>query len=412
MLTERRQCSMFYESDIPHIRRARYARRFVAAAVALTLLVACSAPVETGGRHERTLATIESLEFTEPMPRNAGFVLTYLLGGRDTTLAQDLTELPATTVSTTFGTPTKTLFASAEDNRLRMSIVDTPARKQLGSIQLAYPIQAPDLADRSVQRSVTPVYSEVVVLDSLQMALMLAREDTAIRVGLLAIDLATFRPLWFLKRWDIVSIAAANTGSGHSIWISSRILSGFDVSGAVVRFDASRLLVSDSAALGGVTNSDGYAFSLLGLKDGPPTAFAVTATRVFRCASSPMQCLPLALPGTGKIVSSPKGTRLLQLVSAERVRPPGPAELRVLRSDGSIERVLDIPLARSSFNGGVYGAILADEQTAVLTFGANRLYAPAGQRGAVLLVDLTSGKQIWSGQLSSSALQPFNASSP
>ena len=379
----------------------------------LAFCIGCTAPTgdDTDVR-ARTIALVEGKVFSTASPDQLGTTVQWVIVGGDTSLSRPTAELAFSTLSTTFAARTRAFYVGFGLSTSQFVTYDMTTRKQLGRVVLSAPIEVKDAVkqDRHWRVRITQ-NNGVLALDSLRIVLLSARVEGVEEFGVLAIDLESLKPIWFLRGRDPIAFAAVSGTGGREAWVSVRHSSGlFGQSGSLLRIDMSTFVVADSALIPARGDLESYAFNLSNIPGTTPTVFAVTTGAIFRCTGTPLRCAPTAIPGSGVLTTADeKSNRWLQLVSNDRRRAVGPPALRVIRADGVAERTIDSPRLARYFDAGISGSILDDGNHAVLLFGANRLYAPIGERGSVAIVNLNSGVVEWERQLATDAIAPSNS---
>ncbi len=374
-------------------------------------LTSCRSSTETSTRDTlRVLALLQGQVYSAREPNKSGTVIQWLVSSSDTAVLPPTFSTSAAMVSATYDSSRRAMFVGLREGFARISILELKSRQVVADDERSLPESVRDAENPGRNWDVlVNVGAGLLVLDELGIALVAANTKTFDTPGLLAIDMRTLSPRWFWPGRDVASLAAVGDSRGQQIWLGTKATGPSDgLIGSILRLDVSSFATLDSMPLPQTGTGGTFAYSLSAISSDLRSVFAVTPTVVYLCSElpAPKTCKPTTVPGTGVLVRATTGKRWLQLVSRGRERIGGPAAVRVVLSDGSIERTFDSAELRAASEGGIFGAIDNSGSRAILVFGANRQTSPANERGMITVLNLETGNREWSRQLLSDSITP------
>lgn len=327
--------------------------------IAAILLLACrETPVDTIAQYPAaTLALV--LGFRPASDPEVGSVtVRWLVGGKDTSLSSITDSLPATT--TLSGDPAGRLVYALSNSSSRTFIVeyDYLARKVLRRVSFPRfsPIPPPVGAGMPRNAGLATGLAAPVVAPALGLILAVANAGSGADPGLLAISVATLRPVWFLPGRDVQAIALAGGDLGTGAWLATRHAGTLEgQGGSILKLDLANYSVSDSNVFPGRTAREAYPFLLLAGDSSRSELIAVTANVVFSCSGSPLRCTATQTPVSGTFSRVRSRLEWLQNVSNPSLllaRTP----LRLIDERGEVIRDVSSSLFGGALSSGIVSA--------------------------------------------------------
>ncbi len=367
------------------------------------LLAGCSSNLVTAvDGPPRTVAMVFGFDAAGD-PDVDAMKIRWLLAGHDTVLSAVTETLPASSTAVEAANGESVFILSNTRTELRVIEVDQQTRsvvRRSTSRRFAPVVVA---TSEGETRIVSPVigFASPVLISSLGLIVTPADDATNTTPGLLAISVATLKPIWFLPGRSVVATATDVASTQPALWVSVRHAGRFDgVGGSLIRLDLRTFAVLDSLPFPGRTSAEAMPLYLSMVAADASTVLAGTSGALFQCSRSPLSCEPTATNVSGILSPLRQQAAYVQSVSNPRLLlARGP--VAILSARGAVIRTIAPPEFSLAAQRGVISARSDGRGTSLVVLaGPESSEAPSDVFPIRLaIVNVANGELVWQSRL-------------